>query len=296
MRQAERGVPTLLAGPQRATRDVRRLINFVCKRDMTRWQVILVDEAHKARDPDSMLFRNLRELRTGGPCAPNGVVILATATMFMNRPGDVHSLLSLATDNPHLPPGLGALSVYRPRFMCAATAAGVEEVEEGLPPLVTRVVEVDMTPEEEVLYASSSRNYMDEWESGRLAAGVRNKSGMRGMLLGLRVVLEDPANVVPDIFSSKAAALRDLLTEERNERWLVYCVFRGTPRAIMAAAAAATPPRTVYVLNGGVSKPARVRVLAGWKADPRGVLAAQLHVAGLGHNWQFAARVVFMIR
>ncbi|MEO7195614.1 MAG: DEAD/DEAH box helicase, partial [Pseudonocardiaceae bacterium] len=267
-----------------------------------RWDVVIVDEAHRLRNPSSASGRLARALRTR-------YLLLLTATPVENRLQDLYELVNLVA------PGLlGTAAQFRGAHGNAD--AGVEslrnvaalrartreimvrhrrsEVAVLLPQRLAETVLVTPCDAERSLYADIVARIRDEAQS----ATPTKLMTLRSLT---RLAGSSPAAVAPTLdkvgWSDLAARARaierprktdELLARlrthvERGEKVLVFTAFRHTLDALAAEVAAAGIPAARY--HGSLSRRDKDAAIAQFRDDVPVLLSTES--AGEGRNLQF---------
>jgi len=261
---------------------------------------VIVDEAHRLKNPRSASARLVRELRTR-------YMLLLTATPIENRLADLFALVSLVR------PGLlGAATEFRTRHGAGdgTTVRNVASLQLALRELMVRhrrseisvllprrlaeTVRVEPTEHEAALYQAISARVR---EDARAAAPAR--------LLALRSVqqlagsspwacagalgklgwdeLAARASAVPS--SAKARALLGLLARhgDRGEKVVVFTAFRKTLEALSRLLPASGIDAAIY--HGSLRRTEKDAAIAAFAAEAPVLLSTE--AAGEGRNLQF---------
>jgi len=239
--------------------------------------LIILDEAHSMRNPDGALHAAVRKVREEGALAPDGRMLLTTASPYINGPEDCCSLLSAASDDWRPMRGVAAMRVMFHRYMNRDTAS------DWMPQLDHRVIHTDvpMTEAEVAAYNVSVSQYVMQYEQSR--AHPRGRTGVRGSLTRLRQRLEAPG--IEGVLGAKLKQLVAIANDlGAKERLIVFCIYTHTPTDVVNAFAheSALHNRRVSVINGATPRTSRARILNEWANGRGGVLCAQLFVCGLG--------------
>lgn len=264
-----------------------------------RWDLVVLDEAHRVKNPRSASGRLARALQAR-------YLLLLTATPVENRLDELFELVSLVA------PGLlGTPAEFRarhgggdraPREVPALQARTREvmvrhrrsEVAVMLPQRLAETVRVSPTAEETALYTDIVERVRAE---GRQASPSRR--------LALRSVAQmagsSPAAVAPTLarlgwedLSTRACAVRQteksrvLLTLlrrhlDRGEKVVVFTAYRQTLALLEAALADAGIPTAVY--HGALTRVDKERAVATFRDDVPVLLTTE--AAGEGRNLQF---------
>ena len=274
-----------------------------------RWDVVIVDEAHRLRNPSSASGRLARALRTR-------YLLLLTATPVENRLQDLYELVNLVA------PGLlGTAAQFRSTHGTAETGVDAlrnvaalrartrgimvrhrrSEVAVMLPQRLAETVLVTPCDAERSLYAEITARIRSEAR----AAAASQRMTLRSLT---RLAGSSPAAVAPTLdkvgWSDLAARARaierprktdELLARlrshvERGEKVLVFTAFRNTLDALAAEVAAAGIPAACY--HGSLSRRDKDAVVASFRDDVPVLLSTES--AGEGRNLQFCHVMINM--
>jgi SNF2 family DNA or RNA helicase len=274
------------------------------------WDLVIVDEAHRLRNPRSASGRLARQLRAR-------YLLLLTATPVENKLADLYELVSLVA------PGLlGTPAQFRATHAVsstddAAAARNVAELRDRtrevmvrhrrsevalmLPPRLAETVLVTPCQDEAALYAEIIRRVRLE---GRTASPSRALA-LRGLT---RLAGSSPAAVVPTLaklgwteLADQARAVRThekarVLIEtlrrhlQRGEKVLVFTGFRQTLEAITAEVDRAGLPAVTY--HGSLSRAEKEAAITRFRDEVPVLLSTES--AGEGRNLQFCHVMVNM--
>lgn len=278
------------------------------------WDLVIVDEAHRLRNPRSASGKLARQLRAR-------FLLLLTATPVENKLADLYELVSIVA------PGLlgtpaqfrakhggtsakdSAKDVAAPRNVAELRARTREvmvrhrrsEVALMLPHRLAETVLVTPGQDEAELYAEIIRRVRRE---GRQAGGSR-RLALRGLT---RLAGSSPAAVAPTLaklgwtdLAGQAGAIRThqkarVLIEtlrrhiERDEKVLVFTGFRQTLETITAEAGRTGLPAVTY--HGSMSRGDKETAIARFRDEAAVLLSTES--AGEGRNLQFCHVMVNM--
>ncbi len=262
------------------------------------WDVIIMDEAHRLRNPRSASGRLARALSAR-------YLLLLTATPVENRLQDLYELVSLVA------PGLlGTPAQFRgqhgsgepaaPRNIAELRARTREvmvrhrrsEVSVMLPQRLAETVLVTPSPEEAALYAGIAARIREEArdapQSRRLA--LRTLARLAG---------SSPAAVAPTLVkvgwedlgrqaaavaaTSKAAELAARLRSAAPEKVLVFTAFRQTLNALASELSIQGIPAAVY--HGSLARSDKEKAICAFRDEVPVLLSTES--AGEGRNLQF---------
>lgn len=271
-----------------------------------RWEVVIIDEAHRLRNPASASGKLARALRTR-------YLLLLTATPVENRLQDLYELVNLVA-----PGMLGTAAQFRRTHGSAGSGAdtGVEalrnvaalrartrqimvrhrrsEVAVLLPQRLAETVLVTPCDAERSLYSELTARIRDE---ARGAAPTQRLT-LRSLA---RLAGSSPAAAAPtldkvgwhDLADRARAIERPRKTDElmsrlrahvkRGEKVLVFTAFRHTLDALAAALAASGVPAACY--HGSLPRRDKDAAVAAFAGDVPVLLSTES--AGEGRNLQF---------
>ncbi|MBV9010635.1 MAG: DEAD/DEAH box helicase [Pseudonocardiales bacterium] len=271
-----------------------------------RWEVVIIDEAHRLRNPASASGKLARALRTR-------YLLLLTATPVENRLQDLYELINLVA-----PGMLGTAAQFRRAHGSAGSGAdtGVEalrnvaalrartrqimvrhrrsEVAVLLPQRLAETVLVTPCDAERSLYSELTARIRDE---ARGAAPTQRLT-LRSLA---RLAGSSPAAAAPTLdkvgwhdLAERARAIErprktdELMSRlrahiERGEKVLVFTAFRHTLDALAAALAASDVPAACY--HGSLSRRDKDAAVAAFAGDMPVLLSTES--AGEGRNLQF---------
>lgn len=265
------------------------------------WDLVIVDEAHHLKAPQSASAKLVRSLRTR-------YLLLLTATPVENRLEDLFQLVSLVR-----PGHLGSPAEFRRRHGAAQGSDSARnlgelqartrevmvrhrrsEVATMLPRRLAETLRIAPGPEEMELYALVSRRVRDR---GRAAPpteqmSLRNVQRMAGSSpQALAASLEsagwqDLAKRAAAIETTeKTSVLLDLLRRHlaAGEKVIVFTAFRHTLEALATRVAAAGLPAVQY--HGSLGRHEKEAAIRAFEADAPVLLTTE--AAGEGRNLQF---------
>jgi SNF2 family DNA or RNA helicase len=274
-----------------------------------RWDVVIVDEAHRLRNPTSASGKLARALRTR-------YLLLLTATPVENRLQDLYELVNLVA------PGLlGTAAQFRRTHGSADTGVDAlrnvaalrartreimvrhrrSEVEVLLPQRLAETVLVPPCEAERAVYGDIVARIRDEARSAAPSAQMTLRSLTR--LAG-----SSPAAVAPTLdkvgwadLAARARAIGrprktdELLARlrthvERGEKVLVFTAFRHTLDALAAEVEAAGIPAVSY--HGSLSRRDKDAAVAAFRDEVPVLLSTES--AGEGRNLQFCHVMINM--
>jgi SNF2 family DNA or RNA helicase len=278
------------------------------------WDLVIVDEAHRVKNPRSASGRLVRTLRTHH-------LLLLTATPVENRLDDLFQLVSLirpgllgtpsdfrARHGARAAPGDGTAA--EPRNIDALRAALREvmvrhrrsEVAVMLPRRLARTRCVTPRPAEAELYQAVS---------ARVRGEGRGATPARTLALGSiqRLAGSSPAALAPGLArlgwddlaaqasavaahatTAKSAALAEILAHHhsRGEKVIVFTGFRASLDHLAEVAANAGVPAAVY--HGSLGRRAKEDAIDAFRADIPVLVSTE--AAGEGRNLQFCHTMV----
>lgn len=268
----------------------------------TAWDLVIVDEAHRVKNPQSASARLVRALRTR-------YLLLLTATPVENRLDDLFQLVNLVR-----PGHLGTPKEFRAHYGSARTSAEParnlaalqarlrevmvrhrrSELASMLPRRLAETLCVQPGAEEAELYASVSARVRLEGRGATPAHKLALRSAQR--LAGsspwaLAPSLEkagwpDLARLADKIDATeKARVLIELLHRHRTtgDKVVVFTAFRHTLGFLADLAAAADLPAAIY--HGGLSRKDKEEAIRSFRDELPVLLTTE--AAGEGRNLQF---------
>ena len=266
----------------------------------TNWDLVIVDEAHRLRNPRSASGKLARRLRAR-------YLLMLTATPVENKLSDLYQLVSLVA------PGLlGTPAQFRAKHGAASVESrphNIEELRERtrevmvrhrrsevavmLPPRLAETILVTPGIDEAALYADIVR---------RVRAAATGSGRARLVLRGLtRLAGSSPAAAAPMLaklgwsdLAERARAIREpdkvgVLVEilrrhvNRDEKVLVFTGFRQTLDALVPAVERAGLSSALY--HGSLTRAEKESAIAGFRAEAPVLLSTES--AGEGRNLQF---------
>ncbi len=272
------------------------------------WDLVIVDEAHRVRNPSTASARLVRDLRTRH-------LLLLTATPVENRLSDLFNLASLVA------PGLlgtakefrarhGGDAVAAPRELAALRARMAEvmvrhrrsQVALMLPRRLAETLVVRPGEEERELYAAVAGRVREEGAGARPAQAMALRAALRlagsspAALAGVAGTLhwDDVAERASAIRRpAKADALVEVLgrlgaVAPGGEKAIVFTAFRRTQDALAAVLEGAGVAFATY--HGGLSRKEKEAAIGAF-GDGASVLLST-EAAGEGRNLQFCHQMV----
>jgi hypothetical protein len=273
------------------------------------WDVVTLDEAQHVKNPLTAGARAVRKLRARQ-------VVAMTGTPLENRLGELWAVLDAT--NPGL---LGSRARFGRRFVAPVeqrqdpAASGrlrrivapfvlrreKRDVLDDLPDKIEREVPCTLTEEQAALYATALERALGR---GALAAAspMQRRGRVLALLTALKQICNHPAQYLregadADLLgrSGKLAVTREIVAEAASagERVLLFTQYVEMGR-LLVARLSADLGRDVPMLHGGVTAPARDRMVAAFQGegDVAGVLVVSLRAGGTGLNLTAATQVV----
>ena len=263
------------------------------------WSRIVLDEAHRAKNPASMLYQSIARLT-------RRTLWAVTATPVINDLKDMKALFKLvgyrSTD----------MSTYSQLTQIVSEACIYRSMEE------MRLIDEEMPERPEVhtelldfvseaeteFYRGVQGGLVRRWkalESDSSSEGFKILMRLRQLSLHPQIYIsarkrEWAGYNRPDWpeESTKFIALKEkLAAEETPARWIVFCQFHQE----MDLLEAALSDVTVWQYHGGLSDAEKEQVLKKTKTplkDKHQVLLLQLQSGGVGLNLQHFTRIIFM--
>ena len=267
-----------------------------------RWDLVVVDEAHRVRNPRSASGRLARALRTR-------YLLMLTATPVENRLDDLFELVSLvapgllgtAKEFHSRHGGTGAADARAVRDIAGLQARMREvmvrhrrsEVSVMLPQRLAETVRVTPEPDEAALYTHLGARIREAASGAPTSTllALRNVARMAGSgpvalapalaKLGWHELAADAAAVT----SGKERPLLELLSRRasRGEKVVVFSAFRRTVEHLAALIESAGLAPAVY--HGGLSRRAKDQAVHDFSSDAEVLVTTE--AAGEGRNLQF---------
>ncbi len=268
----------------------------------TAWDLVIVDEAHRLKSPQSASARLVRGLRTR-------YLLLLTATPVENRLDDLFQLTNLVR-----PGHLGTPREFRARYGSTRASA---EPGRGLAALQARMREVmvrhrrselaSMLPRRlaETLCVQPGAEEAELYESVSARVRAQGRGATPARKLALRAVQRlagsSPRALAPSLEkvgwpdlarlagkvegTGKARVLVELLRRHRaaGEKVVVFTAFRQTLGFLAELVAAAGVPVAVY--HGGLSRRDKEEAVRSFREELGVLLTTE--AAGEGRNLQF---------
>jgi SNF2 family DNA or RNA helicase len=242
-----------------------------------KWDRVVLDEAHRIRNPRSELTKKVLEIDapirwalTGTPVV-NKLQDAVTLFAFLGIP---HTP-SMRWDPMYYPPLMEDILIYR----SMDTIRGKVSDAPPIPDEEEHILEFASAKERNFYRATAEHGYDYQFE----------------MFLRLRQASVSPATfdkswTAP---STKMIGLGDLIETDRGRKWIVFCSFHEEMR-LVAKYLEDRLDLNVEQYHGGLNQTERTAVLARAKTPACQVLLIQLQAGGCGLNLQEFDGVVFM--
>ena len=262
------------------------------------WNRLILDEAHKIRNPASFSYQAVKSVRRDATWA-------VTATPLVNSEKDVYALANLVgyKKNDNLDINL--------LFANIALHRSMESMRSILPELPAAakihdtVLDFD-TEEEAEFYQGIQGKLVKKWKSLESDKSLQ----VLALIMKLRQLSVHPAVYVnarkksPMGYareytggSTKFSALLSRIEAEKGtKRWIVFCQFRDEMDMLQEFLEASPAVYRAQQYHGGVSDSEKEKVLASTQQEVDGhdVLLLQLQSGGVGLNLQHFTKIVFM--
>ena len=241
------------------------------------WDRVILDEAHRIRNPKSELTKKVLEIEapirwalTGTPVV-NKLQDAVTLFAFLGIP---HTE-SMRWDPTYYPPLMEEILIYRSMDSIRGKVPDAPPV----PDEEEHILEFASAKERNFYRATAEHGYDYQFE----------------MFLRLRQASVSPATfdkswTAP---STKMIGLGDLIETDRSRKWIVFCSFHEEMR-LVAKYLEDRLNLDVEQYHGGLSQTERTATLARAKEKSCRVLLIQLQAGGCGLNLQEFDGVVFM--
>ncbi|MEX2619918.1 MAG: DEAD/DEAH box helicase [Egibacteraceae bacterium] len=279
------------------------------------WDVVALDEAQHVKNPSTAGAKAVRLLR-------GQQTVVLTGTPLENRLSELWALLDVT--NPGF---LGSRAVFGRRFTAPIekrrdrrVAARLRRlvapfilrrektdptVVAELPPKIERTVPCALTVEQARLYQAAVNRAFDEGPQGLAGASpIQRRGRVLALLTALKQVCNHPAQLLgerdPTLLgrSGKLAAAREIVAEAvgAGDQVLVFTQYVAMGR-LLVEQLGADLGTAVPFLHGGVSAPARDRMVAAFQGDETDVdappvLVISLRAGGTGLNLTAATHVL----
>ncbi len=280
------------------------------------WDLVVVDEAHRARNPSTASSRLVRDLRTRH-------LLLLTATPVENRLSDLFHLVSLVA-----PGVLGTSQQFRARHAAQGTGApralaslraamdGVmvrhrrSQVALMLPRRLAETLVVAPTDAEAEVYAAVAERVRSDGRASSPSRGMALRSALRLAGSSPAAVGEVAAKLGWDDLqrplaalasttrrTAKAEALLETLdrlgatatgTEQPAEKVLVFTAFRRTQAHLVDVLGEAGVRVALY--HGAMSRREKEAAITAFRSDVAVLVSTE--AAGEGRNLQFCHQMV----
>lgn len=226
--------------------------------------LVVVDEAHMAKNPAAARTRAVRELIDAASHA-----LLLTGTPLENRVDEFATLVSFVAPDL-VSAGMSSMSAadFRVRIAPAYLRRNQTDVLDELPEKLEQLDWIDLTPADEAHYGDTVR---------------------QGSFMAMRRA----AMTTPDAVPAKLERIREIVgeAEEAGRRVIIFTYFLD----VLDVLEADLGHRAVGRLSGAVSPAARQSLIDALGSAPGGsVLLAQITAAGTGLNIQSASVVILV--
>jgi SNF2 family DNA or RNA helicase len=251
------------------------------------WDRIVLDEAHRIRNPRGVLSKALCKLATTVT-----IKWAVTGTPIVNTMKDASTLLAFL-GVPHLKSMAWLPLYYTPLISELVIHRSMEDIRgivEGVPlaPIIEDHVIEFVSEKEEAFY----RHLQGLVTRLRIAYARGDHTLILTLLLRLRQSSLTPKILDPEWTddSSKMLHLKTLIDAEPEEKFLVFCWFHEE----MALLQELLGEEGLEMYHGGLTALERSETLKRAKSPECKVLLVQFQAGGVGLNLQEFSRVVFM--
>jgi SNF2 family DNA or RNA helicase len=272
------------------------------------WERIVLDEAHRIRNADSVCYKAINTLQRKTMWA-------VTATPIVNKVKDINNLFALVGYDSHMMTN----SAYRLKVIEEACLhRSMEEMRASIPELpaaalITKEVLDFETEEEGDFYRSIQGKIAARWKH----LDHDNTKEMFVLLMRLRQLSLHPQVYIGAMKrksilgypradweepSTKFTALKKKLeAEQLPSKWIVFCQFHDEMEILQAYLNTSPAVHKVSQYHGGISDAEKEAVIKG-TFDPlpqqstkrHEVLLLQLQSGGVGLNLQHFTKIIFM--
>lgn len=257
------------------------------------WKRLILDEAHEIREKKSKVTQSVKRLAGEIRWAVSGTPVFNSMKDFVS----LAEFVGLASKTVECFP-----QKVREKYVLRRTKQDLAHVNDrlSLPPCDFENVELNMTPEEEVLYQevfTEGREYIREVMA---SAGNANLHTMEFLarLLRVRQVMAHPQLYLDsegqgqkwDTETTKMKWMFREIERHPNEKTLIFAQFIGELDYCQSRVSAQGIP--VFRIDGGVSQQGRDHQVQQFReAKPGAVMVVQIKAGGVGLNLQEATRV-----
>ena len=264
------------------------------------WDRIVLDEAHKARNPQSQVFEQITTMRSATRWA-------LTGTPVVNKMRDLVSLYRLIGSNCLKLSATEALKPL-PELMLARTRTMLRSPDMPRDPKITHISLDFASAQEETFYKGIQGGLVAKWDKFKYRSDRDAIMMKLQLMLRLRQLSVHP-QVYIDAQKAKHVAMPDwaygctkfehvkkMLAEfPEGDGTVIFCSFR---REIELLQDYLNEDTHCFLYYGGMTEEQRAAVVAEAKASieagQRTVMLVQINSGGTGLNLQFMNRAIFM--
>lgn len=277
----------------------------------TRWDRVVLDEAHTIRNPSGQTFKKIKKLHGENRWA-------ITGTPVVNKMSDVVTLLAfLGVEHDKKCSWTKSYSEFISSAMIHRSVEKLRDVLADAPPrpIIEEKILSFATDQEKQFYRAIQSKIKDKYKE-LYAADALTGAKILKIIMRLRQI-----SVHPQVYinakkreaaregylyrrddwllpSTKLEALVEIINEERfgaiTHKYIVFCQFHDEMNLMKEHLELTGVGRNVQMYHGGLTGEERTAVLNAARSEDCNVLLLQLHSGGVGLNLQEFDRAIFM--